>query len=98
MIRLYFFLSLVWRKRTIHDTTFRWTVRDAWGMAGICAEEARERTRELIDCDTTPCPKCGDLVDDADGFGVLAHDACGYCSHPSVDGGVCGVCGEEVPE
>lgn len=46
------------------------------------------------------CPKCGKWVDDLDGFGVLAHtkpayaDGCGYCSHPSRDGGVCGICGD----
>jgi hypothetical protein len=33
-------------------------------------------------------------VDDFDGFGVLAHAACGYCSHPSRDDGVCGICGD----
>lgn len=38
------------------------------------------------------CPRCGEWVDDFDGFGVLAHAACGYCSHPSLTGGVCGIC------
>jgi hypothetical protein len=43
------------------------------------------------------CPKCGVLVPDHDGFGVLAHIApmenpCGYCKHPSVTDGVCGIC------
>lgn len=32
------------------------------------------------------CPSCGTEVEDLDGFGVLAHDECGYCSHPSMTG------------
>jgi hypothetical protein len=48
------------------------------------------------------CPKCGKEMPDFDGFGVLAHiapmpDPCGYCSHPSIDGDVCGICGAKVP-
>ncbi len=44
-----------------------------------------------------PCPQCKKLVADHDGFGVLAHvapmpDACGYCTHPSISDGVCGIC------
>jgi hypothetical protein len=31
----------------------------------------------------TQCPKCREWVDDFDGFGVLIHDECGYCCHPS---------------
>ena len=38
------------------------------------------------------CPKCGIWVEDHDGFGVLAHGECGYCSHPSSTGGVCDIC------
>jgi len=33
------------------------------------------------------CPNCGRWVEDLDGFGVLVHDECGYCSHPDVYGG-----------
>lgn len=44
------------------------------------------------------CPKCHEWVDDFDGFGVLAHDKCGYCSHPSITGGVCGICGKRLTE
>lgn len=43
----------------------------------------------------TQCPKCLAWLEDFDGFGVLAHlepDGCGYCSHPSLDGNVCGIC------
>lgn len=42
------------------------------------------------------CPRCGEWVEDLDGFGVLAHEACGYCSHPSCDGDVCTLCGDAV--
>lgn len=48
------------------------------------------------------CPKCHAVMDDMDGFGCLAHvapmaDACGYCTHPSLDGQEdgtwkCGIC------
>jgi len=34
------------------------------------------------------CPKCGQWLIDYDGMGVLAHDECGYCSHPSSMGGM----------
>lgn len=49
----------------------------------------------------TQCPKCGEWIEDMDGFGVLAHKACGYCSHPSQDGDgegdfICGICGQKV--
>ena len=39
------------------------------------------------------CPKCEALVEDLDGFGVLFHDGCGYCSHPDVYDGACRACG-----
>jgi len=60
-----------------------------------CDEEARwvcERHR----VDQAQCPQCKAWVDDMDGFGVLRHEACGYCSHASVTGAVCGLCGESV--
>ena len=41
----------------------------------------------------SPCPKCGSLVEDLDGFGVLIHDECGYCSHPDSYDGRCRHCG-----
>lgn len=51
----------------------------------------------------TQCPRCGEWLDDLDGFGVLAHiPGCGYCSHPSGDGDgkggyTCGICGVAIP-
>lgn len=41
-----------------------------------------------------PCPNCHAMIEDFDGFGVLAHEECGYCSHPSRTDGVCGICGD----
>lgn len=48
--------------------------------------------------DQSLCPKCGEWVDDWDGFGVLFHEACGYCAHSSVTGGVCELCGKRYDE
>jgi hypothetical protein len=42
------------------------------------------------------CPRCEALVASDDGFGVLVHDDCGYCSHPSADGGECLTCWQVV--
>lgn len=42
------------------------------------------------------CPSCGAVSKDFDGFGVLACELCGYCSHPSITGGICDICKEEV--
>ena len=39
------------------------------------------------------CPQCGAEQEDFDGFGVIHCEACGYCVHPSVTDGVCGICG-----
>ena len=45
------------------------------------------------------CPRCGRWEPDYDGFGILAHTqpaydhGCGYCSHPAIDNGECGICG-----
>jgi hypothetical protein len=45
------------------------------------------------------CPACGREELDFDGF-ILAHtkpayeNGCGWCSHPSRDDGVCGICGD----
>lgn len=46
--------------------------------------------------DQSPCPKCGAWVDDWDGFGVLRHEACGWCAHPSRTGDVCDICGHSL--
>lgn len=40
------------------------------------------------------CPKCGDQQTDFDGFGFMACTACGYCTHPAWNGGICGICGD----
>lgn len=41
---------------------------------------------------TATCPNCGEEVEDLDGFGVLVHEECGYCSHPDIEGVVCQCC------
>jgi len=33
----------------------------------------------------TQCPRCGSWLPDYDGFGVVRHEVCGYCLHPSSD-------------
>jgi len=40
------------------------------------------------------CPKCGESMPDHDGFGVLHHEKCGYCTHASRINGVCELCGD----
>lgn len=56
------------------------------------------------DMPTMTCPQCKREEPDFDGFGMLAHTkpayehGCGYCTHPSCDGGVCGICGWTEPE
>lgn len=53
--------------------------------------------------DLCRCPKCGYWIEDMDGFGCLAHlttnyrMGCGYCSHPNITDGKCGICGESRP-
>jgi hypothetical protein len=41
------------------------------------------------------CPRCHDSTKDMDGFGFLACDKCGYCTHPCSSGDplTCGICG-----
>lgn len=43
------------------------------------------------------CPNCIAVYDDFDGFGVLFCGVCGYCTHPSVTGGVCDWCKKKRP-
>jgi len=45
---------------------------------------------------TMTCPRCGEELPDMDGFGCLAHLECGYCTHPSVTDGVCGICATHI--
>jgi hypothetical protein len=46
----------------------------------------------------TQCPRCGEWIEDHDGFGVLAHKECGYCCHPSGDLDTCGICGGSMDD
>lgn len=50
------------------------------------ATEGHEQLPPGEDSDDEPesfCPNCGKLLPDHDGFGVLAHEECGFCSHPA---------------
>jgi len=42
------------------------------------------------------CPKCGEPQEDYDGFGVLYCPACHYCTHSSITGGICDLCGRKI--
>lgn len=44
------------------------------------------------------CPHCRAEHEDLDGFGVVHCRACGYCTHISIDGDVCNLCGATVEE
>lgn len=43
----------------------------------------------------SPCPRCGGLVPICEVGTVACHRACGFCSHPAMDGDVCALCGAE---
>lgn len=66
-------------------------VTAGWRPRLILPNEAQDDAIPL-----TACPRCGVWVPDLDGFGVLYHEACGYCQHASVTGDRCGLCGEVV--
>lgn len=44
------------------------------------------------------CPKCGAEQNDFDGFGIVYCPACKFCTHPSRDGDVCGICGDRATD
>lgn len=73
-------------------------------------EKAREREASALS-DSAPapaqeeealpvvfCPVCLTEQVDADGFGVLHCAQCGYCTHPSITGDICGICGNHVKD
>ena len=78
----------VWANPSREEDRQRWS-RQQW-------REAVERYRTRNDQPTMTCPKCGGEMEDFDGIGVLAHLECGYCTHPSLDGNVCGICQKTV--
>ncbi len=69
-----------------------------WGEDGIDPEVAKERLRKALAASPpwVACPKCHVEVQDLDGFGVLVHEPCGYCSHPDVCGDTCTGCGQII--
>lgn len=42
---------------------------------------------------TIECPQCGQEQEDFDGFGVLYCPECGFCTHASITGDRCDLCG-----
>ena len=46
------------------------------------------------------CPKCSAEQIDMDGFGVLACELCGYCTHPCAEGDplICQICNATLPD
>jgi hypothetical protein len=74
--------------------------KDACPDHAAIALAALERHKQLAlaaAANTSTCPKCHAEQEDRDGFGVLHCQACGFCSHASVDGGICGLCGTRLP-
>lgn len=61
--------------------------------ARLPAESLTASQNELI----VNCPKCGKEQIDQDGFGCLYCHHCGYCTHPSIDGEECNLCGMKIP-
>lgn len=55
-------------------------------------------TWELAEGPEMQCPQCGGWIPDYDGFGVLYHALCGYCTHPSIIDNVCDCCGQILGE
>lgn len=58
--------------------------------------QAQESADALLDAmvPIIRCPGCGIESKDYDGLGFVACTSCGLCTHPSRDGGVCGLCGD----
>lgn len=54
------------------------------------------KTASPLEDRMTTCPKCGAEEEDFDGFGFLYCEACGYCTHASIDGDVCGLCSKTL--
>lgn len=40
------------------------------------------------------CPRCGQIAEADPCFGLVIHEACGWCSHISRTGGRCELCGD----
>ncbi len=90
-----------WREAAeVAETCGGWEEYEPNRLFGEKLEAARKLESGTEETPKAQCPRCGVWVNDFDGFGVLAHtkpaysDGCGYCSHPSRDDGVCGICGE----
>jgi len=61
---------------------------------GVKGALSTARAPAADDVPSMRCPKCGESMPDHDGFGVLHHEKCGYCTHVSRTNGVCELCGD----
>jgi hypothetical protein len=81
------------RKRGADGVRVRLAITPEWGGGVFNGTRAALPPLEL-ETPETQCPRCGEWIVDHDGFGVLRHEACNYCSHISRTGGVCELCGD----
>lgn len=82
----------VWQTSDRIEFTFPIPHRGAQGVVNVDIELPIDNAVPYC-----ACPKCKKLIPDYDGFGVLAHRECGYCTHACRTGGVCEVCGDVKP-
>jgi len=94
------------RFRDEHDGRMKCSRKRVGGWtraANACICEGLSDECPVIEEFTTPrtqqCPNCGEWLPDHDGFGVLRHEECGYCKHPTWDGQEngtmkCSLCGK----
>lgn len=55
--------------------------------------EAHDEVDDMPPIPLMQCPQCGAVMEDLDGFGVLAHNTCGFCTHPCITDDACDICG-----
>lgn len=94
-------------------------VRERFGaheVAGVIADAILEQQTQSIPiepevdgADASLCPRCGEWVPGEYEFGVLRHEACGWCAHPTLSvvktlgvigvvAFVCDLCGDRRDE
>jgi DNA-directed RNA polymerase subunit RPC12/RpoP len=81
-------MALTFPSRLLLDTAIRESIKE---LRALPPEPEDEMAYPVV-----VCPECGHEYEDLDGFGVLRCDACGFCTHSSLTGGICGLCGQQV--